>query len=462
MQGRITKRLLDSLKPSARRQVVWDSRTRGFGVMVTPAGSISYVFQYWAAGRARRVTIGRHGSPYTPDLARDEAEKLRALVAAGQDPAGERLRLRRATTISELAELYLDRHAVPNKKPASVESDRRLLSLHIVPSLGRMRVEAVTRADVARLHIELSTKRVRRRTNARAAEPNADASAAETRRSISTGGPVLANRALALLSKMLNLAEVWGIRADGSNPCRNVQRARERHRGRLLAPEELTRLGASLREAERNGVGWPRHGPVPPGEIAAPPVAVSVLRFLLLSGCRKGEALSLRWTWVDSAHSRLLLPDSKTGQKTVPLGAAAMTVITSMPRISDLVFPGFSGSSGQLLGLTRIWFRIRQQAGLPDLRIHDLRHAFASVGASGGETLTIVGALLGHSVPATTARYQHLASQPLRAAADRISNALVEAMKPQLPESQGRVSSLHPLGISRRYRKRASRSRKPK
>ena len=385
MKGKITKRSVDGLRPASTTQFLWDVTLPGFGVRITPNGVRSYVLQYEIEGRSRRTTIGRHGAPWTPSAARQEAVRLRGLIVAGEDPAETKKRLREAESVKELAERYLESHAIPKKKPRSVAEDRRLLTRIILPKLGRRRIKSVSRVDVARLHHGLR----------------------ET--------PYLANRVVSLLSKMFNVAERWGLRPDGSNPCRHIEKFEERRRERFLSAKELGRLGKVLASADRRR--------------QEPWQAVAAIRLLLFTGCRLNEILSLRWEHVEAARGHLVLPDSKTGAKTVALPAPAMAILDSLPRIdaSPFVLPAARGK-GHFVGLPAVWRRIRASAGLDDVRLHDLRHTFASVGAIGGESLIVIGALLGHRQPSTAARYAHLSDDPLRQASGRVAASIAAAM----------------------------------
>ena len=382
----LTKRYVDSLKPGQKDDLVsWDSELKGFGIRVKPSGVKSYMVQYRnAAGRSRRLTIGKHG-PLTPSDARKLAKGKLGQVDKGRDPTEEARQTLTAPTVAELAERYIQEHAIPKKKARSVEEDRALLRRFLLPKFGRRKLAAITRADVQSLHHSLS------------------------------GTPYQANRALALFSKMFNLAERWGLRPDGSNPCRHVERYREKRRERFLSNDELARLGQALSEAEANAT--------------EPPSAIAAVRLLILTGCRLQEVLGLRWDQVDYERRQLRFEESKTGQKTVALGAAALEVLSGLPRLegNPYVIPG-KKDGAHFVGMPKVWQRIRKQADLEDVRLHDLRHSFASVGAGAGLSLPIIGKLLGHTQAATTQRYAHLADDPLKQAADTISNEIAAAM----------------------------------
>ncbi|MBI9081853.1 MAG: integrase arm-type DNA-binding domain-containing protein [Pseudodesulfovibrio sp.] len=384
--AKITKKLVDAIKAGESDKFHWDSQLSGFGVRVKPSGVKSFFVQFRnEAGRSRRLTLGQYGH-LTCEQARQMAQDHLSAVAHGGDPVEQKQQARKAITMAELAERYLLEHARPHKKPASIAQDEQMIRDYILPRMGHMPAKAITKTDAARLIHSLR----------------------ET--------PVAANRTRALLSKMFSLAETWGIRPDGSNPCRHVQKFREVSKERYLSGPELARLGAALAQAEQRPN--PEH-----------PSAILAIRLLLFTGCRKNEILSLQWEHVDLERGLLNLPDSKTGKKIVPLGGPALDLLKSAPRLqwNPYVCHG-EKQGGHLIGLAKIWQRIRTAAEITDVRIHDLRHGFASMATAHNIGLPIVGALLGHTRPQTTAKYSHLSTDPLSAAADMISRKIQEAM----------------------------------
>jgi integrase len=228
--------------------------------------------------------------------------------------------------------------------------------------------------------------------------------------------PYQANRMLALLSKFFNWCEKHGYRPDGSNPCRHIEKYKEQRRERFLSPVELARLGDALADAETNET--------------TSPYVIAALRLLVLTGARLSEILTLQWSYVDFDHSLLRLPDSKTGQKVIYLNAPALQILTDLPRLegNPHVICG-KRDGAHLVNLQKPWRQIRKAAGLDDVRIHDLRHSFASVAAGSGQSLPVIGALLGHTQPQTTARYAHLAADPLRAASDAVGGKIAASLK---------------------------------
>ncbi len=396
---KLTKRSIDSFcyrGDGKSRDVRWDDAVRGFGVRIYPTGRKAFVISYRVNGRKRLLTLGPYG-PLTLDKARDSAKRNIANVIDGGDPAQTRHAARRAPTVRELCDRYLADYAEGRKKASSLRNDRSMIARFIVPALGGRKVADVTRADVLRLHNSL------RKT------------------------PYQANRVLALLSKVMNVAEGWGLRPDRSNPCIHVERFKERSRERYLAGIELARLADALAEAEREADG------IPP--------TVAAVRLLLFTGARLSEILTLRWEHVDFERACLRLPDSKTGSKTIHLNAPALAVLAGIERHEGNAHVIVGQKRGaHLVNLQKPWRAIRERAGMADLRVHDLRHSYASVGAGAGLGLPMIGALLGHRDAATTARYAHLADDPLRQANDAIGAWIEAAMK---GEPGGEVGELN-------------------
>ncbi len=316
---KITKRLVESIHPAAHDILEWDSELRGFGVRAKPSGVRSYLIQYRNQhGRSRRLTIGTHGR-LTAEEARSEARRLLADVARGGDPAEDRKSLRNAPTLAEFAERYMTEYAPGKKKPGTLGTDRTNLRCHILPALGTLPVASITKTDVVRLHQSMR----------------------ET--------PGAANRTIQLVSHMLNVAEKWGVRPDGSNPCRHVEKYKGRKRERYLSAAELARLGDVLADVEYTKTELP-------GSIAA-------IRLLIFTGCRRGEILTLRWEHVDFENACLRLPDSKTGARIIHLNAPAMEILSVVERRDDNphVIVG-RRPSAHLVNLKKPWQRIRKQA----------------------------------------------------------------------------------------------------
>jgi len=398
VKKRLTRRLVQSARPGKIAYIIWDTSLTNFGLRLYPSGKRSYVIQYRPEGQrlARKMVVGG-ADVLTPEHARKRAADLLADVADGADPLAERQERAEVPTVAELAQRYLQQHAAVKKKASSASMDKATLRRHVLPALGQQRVTDVTRGDVERLHYGL--------------------------RKI----PVMANRVLALLSKMFNLAERWELRDEGSNPCRHVERYREHRRERFLSDAEYQRLGAVLSEAERTQTEHPS--------------VIAAVRLIALTGCRRGEILGLRWEDLDLENGWLLIQDSKTGKKTQPISAPTRMLLAELHQRSNgcpWVCPG-RGREKPLVAMTYAWFRIRKQAGLDDVRLHDLRHSFASIAAASGHSLLIIGRMLGHTQAATTQRYAHLADDPLRRANETVGSRVAAALR---GDAQARVVPL--------------------
>ncbi|MEM9656520.1 MAG: site-specific integrase, partial [Actinomycetota bacterium] len=306
----------------------------------------------------------------------------------GEDPAADRQARRQAPAVADLAERHLREHARIKNKLKSAERDQRAWERCVLPTLGRRKVKDVTRADIAKLITNMSAT------------------------------PAMANKVLTLLSKAFNLAEVWGWRPEGTNPCRHVARYKEVARERYLSECELRRLGDVLGEAEQF---W---------DVA--PQAIAAIRLLLVTGCRSAEILNLRWGDVDFERRCLHLHDYKTGKRTVVLNDAALDILANLERVDSnpYVIPGLKPGTRRST-LQPLWNRIREAASLDDVRIHDLRHTFGSVGVNSGHSLAIIGKLLGHTKILTTQRYAHLADGPVREATQSIGAMVAASMSRQ-------------------------------
>jgi integrase len=345
--------------------------------------------KYRFKGRQRFYTIGLHGAPWTPDTGRREARRLLGLAESGRDPAAERDSGKLDPTFAEFASRYIEECAKGRKKARTVIEDQRNLARTILPTLGHLKLSEIGSRDVARLHASLRDR------------------------------PIKANRCRALLSHMMTTAERWGLRREHSNPCGAIEPYPERARERMLTAEELRRLGEALRELETTMLA--AGGAKATGRTDWR--AIACVRLLLLTGARLSEILTLQWQYIDADRGVARLPDSKTGAKTIHLPRAALEVLASLPRLAEnaYVLPG-KRPKGHFIGIQKAWEKIRGKADLKDVRLHDLRHAYASVAVSGGDSLYLVGKILGHRQSRTTERYTHLAPDPVRMVAERVSN----------------------------------------
>jgi integrase len=397
--AKLTKRVVDQASANSKAASLWDDELKGFGLRVWPSGRKVYIVKCRIKGRQRFITIGPHG-PVTAEQARVRAFEILSEAKGGRDPAKELDQARKAPTMKGLGERFLKEHVAVRCKPSTQAEYKRSVELFINPKIGTRKVTDIERQDVTELHHGLSHI------------------------------PYQANRTLGVLSKMFSLAEAWGIRPDGSNPCLHVKKYVEQKRARFLSPEEFAALGKALREVEQDG--------------SETQSAIDAVRLLMLTGCRLGEIMTLKWDDVDLKARELRLPDSKTGAKIVHFGKTAADVLKGIKKLEEnpYVITGKKEGS-RLTDLQHPWRRIRAKAGLDDVRIHDLRHSYASGALALGEGLPMIGKLLGHTQVQTTARYAHLANDPVKTAAGRVSDAIGAAMlgKRKKPKAHGGVKT---------------------
>ncbi|UWQ95544.1 tyrosine-type recombinase/integrase [Rhodobacteraceae bacterium M385] len=379
---KLTKRSVEKLAVRDADYIAFDSEVNGFGVRILPSGRRSYLVQYRSGGRTRRIAIGQHGA-VTVEEARKRAKELLGSVAAGQNPAEVIAQHRGAPTVASVGERFLREHVDVRCKPSTAKEYKRAFTNFINPAMGNHKIVDVVRADISKLH--------------------------HAHRHI----PYQANRTLGVLSKMFTLCEVWGLRTDGSNPCRHVSKYREQKRERFLSAAELRRLGQTLNALERDGLETV--------------FVTSAFKLLILTGCRLGEIQYLEWSFVTNRY--LLLPDSKTGARRIPLPPAAQELLSALPRDPGNPFVIAGSIPNQpVTDLQKPWRRIRATADLEGVRIHDLRHTYASNAVANGMPIQMVGKLLGHTQIQTTMRYAHLADDPVMMAAEQNSASLAQAL----------------------------------
>ena len=401
---KLTKTAVDNVNPEAADRFLWDSELKGFGLKVSKGGRKSYVCQYRTAGGRsgddRRLTIGQHGSPWTVEMARSEAKQILGRAANGEDPALEKQDLKKRLSVAELCDQYL-LHGCGTKKASTLATDKGRIERHIKPLIGRKKVQDVTRADVKKFLQDIAQGKTA-----------TDVKTGKRGRAIVRGGQGTATRTVGLLGGIFAYAADCGM--IEMSPVVGVKRFADKKGNRYLSQQELVVLGKALRQAELDGDN---------------PSALAILKLLVFTGARKGEIETLKWSEVDFASGYLKLADSKTGQKAIPLNAGALQILNDQERLAgnDHVFPAYRGER-YYEGTPKVWERIRSTAGLNDVRLHDLRHSFASIAVSGGASLPIIGALLGHAHSATTQRYAHLSDDPLRAASDAVGNQIAASL----------------------------------
>ncbi len=446
--AKLTKRLVDAFSTDATEDFLWDGEVKGFGVRARSSGAKSFLVAYRIGGRAKRLTICKVGSPYTVDQAREVAVRMLRLAKEGRDPALAKAEERKAVTVAELVDAYLDEGPAlrANKKASSWATDRSVFSSHVKPLLGRRLAKDIDASDVARMQADIAAGKTARAEKGEALRG---------RRRV-TGG----KRVAALAVSILSAAYQFGIETSrlADNPARGVARLKTPGRERFLSEVEVAAVAEAL-SVMVEGV-----------EINAG--MADAIRLLLLTGCRRNEVLAAEWAWVDFEHRCLRLPDSKTGAKVVPLAAPALQILESRrestaplsrrikrheaigggplpsPR-SRFVFPASRGD-GHIVGLRRSWEAVKVKAAgimaerlrevgrdpalardLSDVRLHDLRHSFASFAVEGGAPLLVLGKVLGHRQASTTEVYAHLSDDPVRGVAERTGARIAEAMKPR-------------------------------
>lgn len=411
MAGGLTKKAIDAAAASDERYVLWDSEVRGFGVLVLPSGVKSFIVKYRnAAGRQRRLTIGRFGV-FTVDQARDEARAALVAVARGGDPLDERQRVRSAPDVASLLDRYLEEHVDAHNAKSTAADVRRIVEGHLKPRIGHLQVHAVTKQDLAAVHHALRATRRR------------------------------ANTVLAVASKAFSLAETWGLRPANSNPVRGIKRYDEEERERFLTPDELGRLGEAIRQAEDIGLPWkvtkPGSKHLPAAEHRRSPLngmALAAILLLLFTGARLMEILALQWPHVDLAAETVALPDRKgRGRRPHPVNSAAMELLGRLHarKRGKWVLPGDDKGTRHVTKsvVEGAWQRLRAFAGLADVRLHDLRHTVGTYAGQDGSNAFLISHVLRQRTIAVTGRYVNPHADPIRSLSETVGERIVSGLK---------------------------------
>jgi integrase len=425
---RLTKRAVDAIRADDCPLVIYDIDLKGFGLRAAKRGTKSWFVEYRPGARGRgiakrRMVLGAVGT-LTPDEARAAAREILAAAALGDDPAAARSRARKTPTFRDFAERYLAEEAVSKLKPRTVVNYRIYLHKHAAPVIGSIKLDMVTPSDIAKLHQRIGQTK-----------------------------PMTANRVVECIGSVYRYAATCGFVKRGHNPAAHVEAFREQRRERFLTSVELARLGDAIREAETTGIPWEvdekkptaKHVPKKNRITTIGPHAATALRLLIFTGARLREILGLKWNYVDFERELLLLPDSKTGPKTIVLNAPALAVLSELPRVGAYVIVGDNPDRSRH-DLNRPWRLVSKRAGIDGVRLHDLRHTHGSVGAGAGLGLPIIGKLLGHTQASTTQRYAHLDADPLRRASEQIAGRIAAAMG----ETVGTRGKILPLGTQER------------
>ncbi len=409
-QGRIGLREVRALQPG---ETVWDAAVPGFAARRQEGSAVAYVLKYRTnAGRQRWYTIGRHGAPWTPDLARAKAQELLGEVAKGHDPAADKQVRRKAVSVAELCDMYLTdalagrvlKRSGVAKRTSTLTIDKGRIERHIKPLLGSHAVSAVTPRDVELFLHDVAEGKTKARIKTKA-------------RGLARvkGGKTAANRSAGLLGAIFTYAVRQGLRTD--NPVHGLQRFADARRERRLSDKEYAGLGLALRQGSTTNI-WPP--------------ALAAVQFLALTGWRRSEALGLRWSAIDLPRRSVILADTKSGRSLRPLSRNACDLLRSMAKFKSdagcLVFPATRGN-GIMDGFRKFWLRIAKLGDLPsDVTPHVLRHSFASLAADLGYSEPTIAALVGHTGRSMTSRYVHAADTVLLAAADAVADKTIRLM----------------------------------
>lgn len=383
---KLNSTLVNSLQPRDGYYAVFDAEVPGFHVKVTPRGKKVYYLWYRTRdGKAGKYRIGDHGI-ITPHQAREAARKLSAEIQTGGDPARKLAERKAAPTVAEVCSRFREWLGA-HRKASTVKEYGRVLDRWVIPLWGSMKLQDLSLGDIEEQHQKMAST------------------------------PYEANRLLAVLSSMMGRAVTWKLLPKEGNVCADIERYPEASRGTILTSEQMKELGEALREMTASECSRE---------------AANVILLLLLTGCRKGEVLTLKWDFIDLEHGVICFPDTKTGQRTHTLGRGAIALLSTIPRVkgSPFVFPSPSNLSEAYSGnsLSGVWERVREKAGLAHVRIHDLRHNRGSWGAKnqlGGFTLQ---QMLGHKAMATTQRYLHAFNDVLVEANDLLDGQFVKLL----------------------------------
>lgn len=395
--ARLTKRAIETAEVRDKDYFIFDDELSGFGLRVLTSGRKNLILQYRVGTRTRRMTLG-YFPAITAEQARDKALKTLAAVRDGRDPMEERHAFAACPDIKEFCVRFQEIHINVHLKLSTRDRYEGVIKNYLLPALGRLKITEITRPNVLQLHHSLSKI------------------------------PSTANQALTVLSKMLNMAEEWGLRPENSNPCRHVKKYKEKKRERFLSADEMRRLGDTLRMAEEAGL--------------CSLYAIAAFRLLILTGARLSEVRTCKWEYVRLDQGIIRLPDSKTGPKFIHLGRTAIDLLRYLPRKADNPYLICSDHHADkpINDLQTTWRHIRKWAGIEDVRIHDLRHTFASNAVAMGMSLPMIGRLLGHTQTQTTARYAHLAINPVLEAATKVTDELSGLLALPKPEEDITIS----------------------
>ena len=394
---KLTKSVVDTARPTARDYEIRDTIIPGFFCKITPAGRKTFMLSYRTpTGERRKPALGTYGQ-ITVDQARKLAQDFLASVRGGADPSQERQVARTAPTVKDLSDRFMVEHSEARNKPSTVKGNRITIKAHVLPALGKVKVADVKRSEVADLIGRLRDR------------------------------PTAANHCLSLLRKMFNLAELWGLRPDGTNPCRHVKKYTGSKRTRLITDDELARLYAYLDHADTDGLEHP--------------LLTLAIRLQFDFAARMSEVLELEWEWVDFVHRRVVWPDSKTGGMSKPLSAEAAMLLRAAPLYqgSKFVIPALFDGAKPMSKHTYWagWRRILERAGLPHCGTHAVRHRAATDIANSGVPVKVGMALTAHKTVTMFMRYVHTEDDPIRQAAETVASRRRIVVQGAVPTGEG-------------------------
>ena len=379
---KLTNRTIEDLKPNQKNYIVWDSQVKGLGIRINSSGKKTFILKYRLGhgrkAKVRKPLIGVYGVVRT-EQARLISREWLLKSSKGIDPCKQE---KDSITIKEFSNQYIEQYAVNRKKKSSVKEDRRLIRTRLLPTFGSIRVNELMKEDVIKYYHSINHT------------------------------PIIANRFLALFSCMMNLAEKWGIRPMNTNPCKYIDRYPENKRDKYLTMEDLEKVGKAMQALKHQESHY----------------ALSAIKMIMVTGCRTGEILNAKWEYIDFHESKLNLPDSKTGARTIHLSPSAIDILNSLPRHAGYVFRS-PRQNKRLTTLRCLWKKICKLTELKDFRLHDLRHTYASFAVSGGFSLPIIAKMLGHADIKTTERYAHLHQDPVNKAIDDVSLKIKKMME---------------------------------
>jgi integrase len=405
---KLTKSVADSAAPRKDSYVLFDSIITGFGLRVFPSGTKTWILEYRPNGGGRKADKKRLKIGSAKDLTADEARKLanlrRSEVVVGQDPQARKADFRSALTVRELSKLFLDNHIEVQRTRNTIDAYINAFDNHILPALGSMKADTVEVTDVEKLRNSLRAT------------------------------PSTANKALAVVSSMFSYGFKMKVIKKRENPAFDVKKFPEVEKERYLTTEELIRLEATLSLAESIGLPWvikkgepSKHLPKTNRNTVTSPYVTAAIRLLMLTGARLREILELEWAIVELHNGVLRLSKSKSGKKDIILSQPAIEVLRNIRPIGKFVIASDSAGTATekpRADIKRPWSQICRHAGLSGVRLHDLRHTFASHGVNEGLGIAIVSRLLGHKNISTTMRYAHLENEPLKLGANKIGESV--------------------------------------